>query len=190
LTCLLVTANLHQINSLFIPLVLCEAYGVYSFLELLKKLKKPWAYFAASAITTIYLICLVLFQKDYYTDYKDLVNAYFAAGMEECVDYALEQCEENDITVITAEKGAQWPRLLLFTETLPSEYLRTVEYDVAPAPSTFVKDGIRINTRINYDAISQESIYIIYFTDKALFEKEFDLMQFYDWYVAVPKKNG
>lgn len=186
-TCLLVQAKLHQINNLFIPLVLCEAYGIYTLLAFLKTKKKQLAYAASGILTAIYVFCLVLFQRDYYTDYKDLVNAYFHVGMEECVDYALEQCEQKGLSVITAEKGAQWPRLLLFSETLPSEYFTAVEYDVAPAPAAFVTDGIRINTRINYDAISQESIYIIYYTDKELFEDDFELTAFYDWYVAVPK---
>lgn len=186
-TCLLVSANLHQINNLFIPLVLCEAYGLYQVLHFLWQKKRVLAYASASAITAVYLICLVLFQRDYYTDYKDLVNAYFAIGVEECVDYALEQCEKTGLTAISVEKGAQWPRLLLFTETLPSEYLSEVTYDVAPAPAAFTSAGIRVYTRINYDTINQETIYIIYYTDKERFETDFDLTPFYDWYVAVPK---
>lgn len=186
-TCLLVSANLHQINNLFIPLVLCEAYGIYSLLHFLKQKKQQLAYAACCVLAAIYLICLTLFQKDYYTDYKNLVSAYFAIGVEECVDYALEQCDITGLSTISVEKGAQWPRLLLFTETLPSEYLSSVEYDIAPAPASFVSKEIHINTRINYDTINQESIYIIYYTDKEIFDKDFDLTPFYDWYVAVPK---
>ena len=126
--------------------------------------------------------------RDYYTDYKTLVNAYFAAGVEECVDYALQQCEELGLSSVTVEKGAQWPRLLLYTETLPSQYLSSVEYDVAPAPAAFTTGNqIRIHTRIDYDNINQQNIYIIYFTDVPVFEADFNLTQFQDWYVAVPK---
>ena len=135
------------------------------------------------------MVCLLLFQKDYYTDYRQLVGAYFAEGLKECVDFAWEQCEENHIANITAEKGAQWPRLLLYTETLPSEYLSSVVYDVAPAPASFETRGIRINTRIDYEDINQESVYIIYFTDVPVFEENFTLTGFHDWYVAVPGKN-
>jgi len=187
ITCLLVSANLHQINNLFIPLVLCEAYGFYGVLHYIHSKKKELAYLFGTVLTAIYLLCLVLFQRDYYTDYKDLVNAYFAIGVEECVDYALEQCKATELSAISVEKGAQWPRLLLFTETLPSEYLSEVEYDVAPAPGAFTSHGIRIYTRINYDTINQETIYIIYYTDKERFEPDFNLTPFYDWYVAVPK---
>ncbi len=188
ITCLMVYVKLHHANNVFIPLVLCEAYGIYELLHFLKAKKKQLCYVASGVIVAIYLFCLAGFQRDYYTHYKDLVSAYFAIGMEECVDFALAQCEEKGLSTITAEKGAQWPRLLLFTETLPSDYYAAVEYDVFPAPAAFVtKDGIRVNTRINYETISQESIYIIYYTDKEVFETDFNLTAFYDWYVAVPK---
>ena len=188
MTSLLVSANLHQINNLFIPLVLCEAYGVYSVLHFLYIHHKKIGQIASGVLAAVYLVCLVLFRRDYYTSYKEVVNAYFAEGLEECVDYALEQCEELGLSTITAEKGAQWPRLLLYTETLSSQYLSSVEYDVAPAPAAFTtSDQIRVNTRINYDDINQQSIYIIYFTDVPTFEADFNLTQFHDWYVAVPK---
>lgn len=187
LTCLLVTARLHQINSLFIPLVLCEAYGVYTVLSAVYKRKPAVSYAAFGCITGIYFICLILFQKDYYTGYKQTVNAYFGQGIQECVDYAMEQCAETGIKTISAEKGAQWPRLLLFTETLPSDYLASVTYDVAPAPGSYESHGIHVNTRIQYDNIDKNSIYIIYFNETERFEQDFKLTQFYDWYVAVPE---
>lgn len=187
LTCLLVTAVLHQVNALYIPLVLCEAYGVWSVTEFLYKKRVLWGRLSVSILTGIYLFCLLLFQRDYYGDYRQLVGAYFAEGLEECVDFAWEQCSERGLSTITVEKGAQWPRLLLYTETLPSEYLASVAYDVPPAPAVFETKGIHINTRIHYDSISQDSIYIIYYTDIPVFEKDFDLTGFHDWYVAVPK---
>ena len=190
ITCLFVSVAMHQINAIYIPLVLCEAYGIFTLFEILKKRKKAIAYACECICCVIYIICLVLFQRDYYTDYRGLVDAYFAKGVETCVDYAMEKCEETGISVITVEKGAQWPRLLLYTETLPSQYLETVTYDVAPAPASFKNAGIQINTRINYDTINQQSIYIIYYNDLEVFEKDFELKKFEDWYVAVPKSIG
>lgn len=191
ITCLLVTAILHQINSLYIPLILCEGYGIWHVVNWLKQKKKVIGNAVAALFLIINLISLTFFQRDYYTEYKSLVNAYFAIGLEDCVDYALLQCEEQNLSTITVEKGAQWPRLLLYTETLPSQYLDSVEYDIAPAPKAFTTaNDIRINTRINYDNINQQSIYIIYFTDVPTFETDFDLIQFHDWYVAVPKQSN
>lgn len=188
IVCLQVTARQHQINALYIPLVLSEAYGVWAVTEFALRKKKILGNLIVGGLSAIYLICLLLFQWDYYTDYRRLTSAYFAEGLEDCVDFAWEQCQEKGITTITVEKGAQWPRLLLYTETLPSEYFSSVVYDIAPAPACFETKGIRINTRINYDNINQESIYIIYFADVSVFEEDFALTQFHDWYVAVPAR--
>lgn len=188
INCLLVSAVLHQINSLYIPLVLCEAYGIWSTIALIQKHRKAAARLLSTAIVAVYTVCLLLFQRDYYTSYRQVADAYFGRGIQECVDYAVEQCHLTGIRTITAEKGAQWPRLLLFTETLPSQYLNTVVYDVAPAPASFETEGIRINTSIDYEHISPDSIYIIYYTDAERFSGQYTLTQFYEyWYVAVPK---
>ena len=187
ITCLLVNAGMHRINSLYIPLVLAQGYGIWTLIELLQSRKKQLAQITSAGITAIYLFCLVMFQRDYYTDYRQLAAAYYGDGLQECVDFALEQCAERNLAAITVEKGAQWPRLLLFTETLPSDYLSSVVYDIPPAPASFETQGIHINTRINYDSINYNSIYIIYFVDVPVFEDEFTLTQFHDWYVAVPK---
>ncbi len=182
----LVSARMHQINCLFIPLVLCEAYGVWAVGEMLLQKKAVLGRAVAWGVGAVYLVCLILFQVDYYTEYRQTAGAYFGEGLEECVDYAWQQCQERGIGTITVEKGAQWPRLLLYTQALPSEYLETVVYDVAPAPASFETKGIRVNTRINYDNIDRTSVYILYFTDTHLFEDDFTLTKFHDWYVAVP----
>lgn len=187
--CLFVTAVLHQINALYIPLVLCEGYGVWQLMEFARMRKEMVGKIGGAAISVIFLVCLSGFQKDYYISYRQVADAYFAAGLKECVDYALETCEETGFETITVEKGAQWPRLLLYTETLPSEYLASVVYDVAPAPASFVSEDILIRTRIDYENISQDSVYIIYFIDEDTFAADFDITKFGDWYVAVPRGN-
>lgn len=187
--CMFVSVSMHQINAIYIPLVLCQAYGIC---QVINFIKKHWCHIGQMVelfIVGIYLACLIGFQKDYYTDYKEVVNAYFAEGLEECVDFAVYACEKNGWNTITAEKGTQWPRLILYTETLPSEYLESVVYDKAPAPASFVADDILIRTRIDYDAISTDSVYIIYFTDEQIFSKNFEMTRFGDWFVAVPKSR-
>ncbi|MBQ4259855.1 MAG: glycosyltransferase family 39 protein [Lachnospiraceae bacterium] len=188
LICLFTSVKVHQANALFIPLVLCEGYGVWKLLAFLKSKKPVIKRVCSVALISIYLLCLTCFQFHYYSSYKELVNAYFCVGLEDCVDYALEQCEETGLSTISAEKGTQWPRLLLFTETLPSRYISTREFDVAPAPGSFITaDGILVKTRINYETINDDTIYIIYYTDVEKFWNDFQLTQFHDWFVAVPK---
>lgn len=188
--CLLVTAILHQINALYIPLVLSEAYGVWITTEAVSRKKERLAKLLSHGIVLVYLLCLVLFQRDYYTDYRAVAGAYFGEGVEDCVDYALKQCAETGIDTLIAEKAAQWPRLLLYTETSPSRYLSSVIYGVAPNPASFVTDnGICIHMGIDPENIDRESVYILYFIDASVFENDFTLTQFHDWYVAVPKQG-
>lgn len=185
--CLLVTAVLHQINALYIPLVICEGYGV---LWLLKGIQKRYAVLGrvcGCLLAAVYLLCLAGFQRDYYTKYREVADAYFGAGIEECVDYAKEACRMTGIQTVTAEQALQWPRLLLYTETLPSAYLESVVYDVAPAPASFSAGDLLIRTRIDTERIDTDSVYILYFIDRERYEEDFELTQFYDWYVAVPK---
>lgn len=115
LNCLLVAAVLHQIDALYIPLVLCEGYGIWCILRFLYQKRQILAKAIGGIILGIFLTNLVFFQRDYYTSYRTLTDAYFANGVEQCVDYALAQCEESGFSTITVEKGAQWPRLLLHT---------------------------------------------------------------------------
>lgn len=187
LSCILVTASPHQINALYIPLVLSQAYGIWFVTSYLYQKRETIGRLVPPLIVAVYLICLFFFQRDYYTRYREIASAYFAEGLEECVDFAREQCTEKGLSVISVEKAAQWPRLLLYTETLPSEYLSSVVYDVPPAPASFKSGDLHINTRINYEALTQNNIYILYFTEMPLFEKDFILTRFYDWCVAVPK---
>ena len=212
---LLVTAVLHQVNSLFIPLVLCETYGVWSLVSFgtkhLKKLdlKHLGLYFSRAAtvgMAGIYLLCLVFFQHSYYTDYRELVSDYFGQGVEEAVDFAVEQSEKSALQTVSVpgrvkagtsqkrvlrdivvEKGAQWPRVLLFSETEAPEYLENVEYAARPAPARFSADGITFHFGVDLKNIRKDSIYIIYYNAVQSFRKNFNLTRFYDWYVAVPK---
>lgn len=186
IVCVLVTAMLHQVNCLFIPLVLCEAYGVWSTISFLTARYPRLRRMVICGLTFVYLICLTAFQHSYYTSYRDTVNAYFAEGVKEAVEFAMKN--GNDIVI---EKGAQWPRILLFSGTTASEYLENVVYDEYPAPTSFTKGDITFHTRIDYDNIQPDSVYIIYYTDVPLFEDDYELTQFGTyWYVAVPSPES
>ncbi len=186
-TCMYVQAKVHQVNSLFIPLVLCGAYGLWKTSSWIISKKKRIGQLAAVAAVCCYVVSFGLFQRDYYTDYKELTELYFAAGVRGSVEYALEKSRELSIKTISVEKAAQWPRVLLYTETLPSEYLAHVEYDEFPAPAGFEKDGLHINTRVDYEHIDREAIYIIYYTETEPFVEDFEITEFIDWRVAVPR---
>ena len=183
INCAIVFVYLHQTNSLYIPLILCEAYGIWTILNWIRNKKACIAQIVTIGLVGIYTVCLVLFQKDYYGDYRKLVSSYYHAGVKGAVEYAMEQGDE-----IMVERGAQWPRVLFYSRTTPKQYLSSVVYSTAPEPAEF-SDGentFYINT--NYEDIDMEKVYIIYFSQKEPFERNFELTQFEEWYVAVPMK--
>ncbi len=214
---MLITPKHHQTNLLFIPFVLFEAYGIWHVRDLITFFSKYFAekksavasgdnkisgaandgdnskmanFGSGFIILTLLTYCVffVCFMVSYFGSYRPLANAYFGDGIGESIEYALEAAEANNLHILTAERAVQWPRLLLYTHTLPSRYFsENLEYEYAPTPKSFTKDDLLIRNGIDYDAISPDSVYIIYFTDREIFEKDFDLVAFSDWYVAVPK---
>lgn len=200
--CLLVEVDLHQANCLFIPLVMCEAYGVVSVLWGLKKWvqkkprhKKNLIPAATAALVGVFLLYFGQFEYLYFTEYKDLVSLYFAEGISECVPYAMEKAEEiHDATgsypKIIAHRGAQWPRLLYYAETDGQEYLTNIQYkENGIEPYSFTSDGITFVNEIDMENIDPDAIYIFYYDTLEFFEQNYEVENFIDWYVGVPKPS-
>lgn len=187
ISCLLSYPHLHRINVLYIPMILCGAYAIFKIAELLYKKKKAISIVFQSLVGVGFALYLTLFWSDYTSDYNTLTEAYWGVGMDECVETALNACEEKNLKMITVEKAAQWPKLIIYTETLAPEFTENVVYEQYPIPWSFTTGDITVQTRIDYDTITQESVYIIYFTDYDIFKDDFDMIKIYDWYVAIPK---
>ena len=79
-------------------------------------------------------------------------------------------CQDKGFTTITAERSVQWPRLMLYTEVKSSEYIETVVYDAPPEPASFEAKGILIRNGIDKEQLDPQSVYILYYADKPLFE--------------------
>lgn len=182
IVCSLVNVYLHQVNCLYIPLVLLEVYGVITVIEFCRRFKNIVGKIVTGTLVVIYSICLLCFQKDYYGDYRELLSSYYVEGMEDAVQFAMQQGDE-----IVVERGAQWPRILFFSRTLPSEYLEKVQIRINTEPSQFSDGENTFYITIDYENIDKEKVYIIYYPDREIFEKDFELTQFREWYVAVPK---
>ena len=195
---LLVYVNMHQVNCLYIPLVLCEAYGIWQVSQLLAGWiggifsTRPaccgWMAAVFPAFLVIfYLANLIGFQRKYYTDFAETLDAYFGKGVQEAVEFAMERSGHDGVSSdIIVETGLQFPRLLLFSGITPSEYLADVVYRSFPAPASFKKGEMTFRIGIDYDSIQKDAVYIIYYDDMEVFAPDFELTQFADWYVAVP----
>lgn len=187
--CVATYPSLHRLNVMYIPLMISEAYAVYQISELILKKREVLSKVFNALIIVIFIIHSVLLWRDYTgPEYKALCEAYWGIGVDECLERALDACEENNLKMITVEKAAQWPKLVLYSETLAPEFTKSAVYESYPIPWSFEHGDILIQTRIDYEKITKESVYIIYFTDYDVFEKDFNLTKVKDWYVAVPKK--
>ncbi len=188
ITCVATYATIHRINVLYIPLIFAGAYGAYKISEAIKAKKEVISKIVDLVVMVSFITLSIFFWKDYTgPEYKTLCEAYWGVGMDECIDTAFKACEENNLKMITVEKAAQWPKFVLLTETLAPEFTSSAVYESYPIPWSFKHKDILIQTRIDYDAITKDSVYIIYFTDYDVFKDDFELTKIYDWYVAVPK---
>ncbi|MBQ7920138.1 MAG: glycosyltransferase family 39 protein [Lachnospiraceae bacterium] len=189
IVCMFVNTRVHQTNILYIPLVMFQAYGVECLLKLVAD-KIAWEKAVAvlsGILVTVYSLNLIAFQKDYYTDYSETLNAYFAEGVKESLEYVMEVNEEEKDVII--DRGAQWPRMLLFTKTRAKDYLADVVYkENGVEPYRFVSKGVTYFNGIDVENIDKSAYYVLYYNIKEYFEQDFELIAFADWYVAVPKE--
>lgn len=198
LICLLVEVDLHQTNCLFIPLVMCEAYGVVSLLTWLgKRLKGKKTVSAVTAVLAgAFLLYFGQFEYLYFTEYKELVSLYFAEGVSESIPYAVDKAKEiGELTGtyprVIVHRGTQWPRVLYYTETDGAEYLAHIQYkENGIEPYSYTSNGITIVNEIDLDNIDKDAIYVFYFDTLDVFRDDFEITEYIDWRVGVPKSYG
>ena len=170
----LITVSMTQVNCLYIPVVLCQAAGVMFVLHLtgqilqrlnISRLVQPVRNIVMLLILGIYLINLTGFQYTYYTDYKMLVSAHFQEGADMAVRFAQKAAKDMNLSV-SVNEGLKYPHVLLATETGAAEYLDTLVYSESlPAPKQFDCDGVTFYMSIDYENISDDMAYVLYFTD-------------------------
>jgi len=190
IVCCLVSTNVHQTNCLYIPLVIFEAYGVWYTLRFFKeRLRRAWVTCAMTVVLLIiYVQQLVCYQVDYHTSFVSTLNAYFAQGTQDAIEYALDECAKKSVVNLGIERGFQWSRMLLYGEISAPEYLSSVVYkENNVEPLTMRKGNVTIENGIDYDNLSQEKIYIFYVDHYGYFAEKYDIVSFSDWYVALPR---
>jgi 4-amino-4-deoxy-L-arabinose transferase-like glycosyltransferase len=182
-----VQVSLHKLNMLYIPIIMCQAYGIDGLTHMPLIKQKIWLRRGISGVILgSYLVQLTGFQIAYYTDYKSVASAYFQEGSDACVkdgwQAALEQGKE-----VYVDAGLKYPNVLLAVEGTAEEYLQTLTYsDNRPAPAEFSAKGVVFHMGIDYENLSPDSIYVLYYSEKDRFW-DYTLTAYYDWYVAVPK---
>ncbi len=184
---MLVTVNITQINCAYIPLIMCEAIGICAILSAVGKRKVLLCRAIQIGLLAVYLLYFAGFEHAYYTDYKEVTTAHFQKGSLEAVRTALTYAKENQQKDIYIDSWLKYPNILLYTETTAKEYLDSVVYsENLPAPAQFTKDGVTFHMGIPDTEPQDNCIYILY---EGATEKytDFELTQFYSWYLAIPR---
>lgn len=190
--CLTIEARVNRINALFIPMLIIEAYGVFGMLHFVKEKFTGMKVYKALGVCIFAGFCVYFgqFWFHYTTDYKELASLYYAEGLVQALDDACEVAEEKrgeDFSIVF-DRGAQWTRVLYATEVDGAEYLDSVVYkENGIEPFSYTNKGISFYNGIDYEQIDENNIYIFYGYDLELFSKNFQVVQYNDWYLAYNK---
>lgn len=127
---LMVTVNVNRANSLMIPVILIAAYGLYEILELTSY---KFIYIAAAA----YLWLFGNFIQGYFQLYNEEAGYAFCTGLEEAMDFAMDNTSSNSKIYITP--SASHSRIMFYSKIPVDEYIDTVVYN--NYPSAFMSAG-------------------------------------------------
>lgn len=118
---LLIHVNINRVNSLWLPMILISAIGIWYLCKLihLGVLIVPFV---------IYTVLFCNFEKYYFTEYKQEISGYFCEGLEDAVQEAI-----SHQGTIYATGSANYARLLFYSKQDVEEYIATVQYTNYPS---------------------------------------------------------
>lgn len=139
---LAIQVNVNRVNSLWMPVVLLSAVGIWFLCSRIgrRALLTPLILYAA---------LFVRLEQYYFTDYAQETQWTFRYGLEEAVDAALAR--EGEIYV---SPSANYACVLFYSRQDPDEYRATVEY--TNYPSAFLDVGRFGRFRFGFDAAAPD----------------------------------
>ena len=130
---LLIQVNVNRVNILFLPLICLAASGLYAVFTALGYLKKwkKWKYYGLVIPVMVYLIFFIRFERFYFTEYKELIGWYFCQGLEEVMEYQVENLDETGHVYVTS--NANYARILYYVRENIEDYQSSVVYTNYPS---------------------------------------------------------
>ena len=177
---LLINVNINRVNSLWLPMIFLAAYAIYEICQRIN----PWTFLVP---LVIYSVLFVQFEKTYFTQYASDIEGYFCKGLEQAVDAAMESAGDDGI--IYCASGANYARVLFYSEQDSVEYRNTVQY--TNYPSAFLDVSSFGRFRFSFDASSPQVLdpqgtYLLDSSyDSSVFEQAGYSLQFYDYFVVA-----
>ncbi len=166
--------NICRVNTLFIPMVLIAALGIYQLFSLIniKELILPTIY---------YLIMFIGFVHYYFTDYNKLADYPFCHGLQAAVEEAVSYDGP-----IYYSRGIEHSRILFLTKEPVWDFIDTVEYYSYPSPYLEAKSFGRYNCDFDVAAPDINVTYILgQNADWNLYEEQGFIIHAYDWFAVA-----
>ncbi len=165
--------NINRANFIFPVLVMVLAEGI---LYVITHLKKP-----AYTILPVYLCVFLLFTGTYFTSYREKIGHYFFFGTGDAITYAIENTDDD--IYITEKINTPYVFALFYDKTDPKVFIDTVEYKKG---TRSVKSFDRFVTGIP-EKLPEDATFILHKSEKNKFDKNYNLKEFGNYYVATKK---
>ena len=151
---LMIAVNANRANILLLPLALCAGLA----LDAVSRLPRVWGKAAAAILCALWLVFFGLFERFYFTEYRDALRGEFTFGVEDALDEALS----HEGTVYLT-KALHYPKLLLLAEIPPRDFAESVEYERWPAPYLSARSFLRFRFYEDKDMpLDPKGVYVLW----------------------------
>ncbi len=175
---ILMFPNINRINIIFIPLIYLTAVGIYYTL-------KNSRLFIASIIV-LYLVAFTAFSFNYFTTYPEKTEQDFFESFGEAINYASQKPDAR--VYVTDKVNMPYVYVLFYQKIDPGVFRNSVKYYNPGGEFQLVKSFDRYYFGIKDVNISENSVYVIYNSEKDIFDKNnFNLKKF-KYYSVVSRK--
>lgn len=149
----LISVNVNRINCIHIPIIFFIGVGLWRLVDLLRQDLKHFCVIGACAL----MLLFVFFENFYFTTYRENIAGMFQEGLEQAVDYALEEAGEDGQIYVAS--GISYSKVLFYSEMPVDRYTDTVQYTNYPA--AFLDVASCGNFHFNFTDLSGQGVYII-----------------------------
>lgn len=168
----LIEVNINRINSICIPIIFCIIFGILACGKIV------WKY-SIYILLGIYFISFIQFGHYYVTDYNKEIGFYFQAGIQDAIEFAVEQ--EGDIYL----NNVSYTKVLYCSQTDPKIYRQTVQYTNYPSAFLDVSSFDRFHFGYDVNQLNPDATYIIDISQKDAYQGlGFQIQEFQNFVVA------
>lgn len=149
----LIHVNINRINLLFMPMLILAAWGLLFAFNYIHPKTIFIPLFA-------YMLYFAMFEKEYFTTYKDQIANNFCEGIEDAMNLATYKANSEN-TKIIVDPNTSYPRILFFGQVDLRSYLSTVKYTNFPSAFLYVYSFDKYSFVVNENDIKPGNVYLL-----------------------------